>query len=66
MLTNGNEDASFIKFQEHAFEIVGEGSTPVADTMVCIPIFSCFTKTITLQVGCQQRLDGDEWCKKLT
>jgi hypothetical protein len=66
MSTNGHEDASFIEFREHAFEIVGEGSTPVADAMLCIPIFSRFTKTIALRVGCQQRLDGDERRKKLT
>ena len=66
MSTNGHEDAGFIEFQEHAFEIVREGGMPVADTMLHIPIFSHFTKTITLQVGYQQRLDGDEQHKRPT
>ena len=58
MTTNSHEDASFIEFREHAFEVIRKGSTPIADTVVCIHVLFCFAKTITLIIGCQQRLDG--------
>ena len=55
MLTNGHKDARFIKFREHAFEVVGKSSTPVADTVVYTTLLCSFIETIILRVGCQQR-----------
>ena len=55
MSTNSNKDESFIKFQEHAFEVVGKSSMPVADTLVYTGTLCDFIKTITLHVMCQLR-----------
>lgn len=67
MTTNGHEDAGFIEFREHALEVIRKGSTPIADTVVCISIIFCFVKTIILINGCQQRLHGaDEGKTHLT
>ena len=58
MTTNCHKDASFVEFREHTFEGIRKGSMPIADTVVCISIFFCFMKTITLIIECQQRVDG--------
>jgi len=63
MSTNSHKDASFIKFREHAFEVVRKSSSPIPDTLLYIPILYWFIKTITLHVRCQQRLDREGQAK---
>lgn len=59
MLTNSYKDAGFIKFWEHAFEVVRKSSMPVVDTVVYTTLLCSFIKTIIPPCWMSAVVDGE-------